>query len=241
MMRAGVLFKKPFPKSVRYITECAAAIILLLPQAVGQTPVHIDTGAYRLARDPRLIANDDLTEGAVELRLTFHPNGEVREAVAIAGPAGLRKTAVQSARSWIFFAPSTLPADLKVTLYFGKAPASVGSMRTAKMLPKMPDPLPPPELNVRFLPELPVVSIEFEDTSSETERRVKETLTLRVGQVMTGDIAIQTLKQLRGVDDSLIAAYSEDAAGKKLRVVIGPRAKLVAAYPKWILKASVSR
>jgi TonB family protein len=94
-------------------------------EAVDDAGVEIQLGAAHILHRTGIIYPEDARtrhiSGTVQVNLTLNDKGEVTDAVAISGPAELRKPVIQSVLNWHFSQDSGSTPDLQIAVHFDSA------------------------------------------------------------------------------------------------------------------------
>ena len=152
--------------------------------------ITVDPGAPLMHRTP-VARGTSTASGTVVIDASVNAKGEVSDARVISGPEELRKPALQSVLQWHYSTISSLPPTVQVSIKF--EPPADGPQRMVMLAPAPPPP-PPPSPSV-------LKQIQFLGATSEIEQQVRQRLTVREGDSVTGDILAKILNASREVDE----------------------------------------
>lgn len=176
--------------------------------------ITVDPGAPLMHRTP-VARGTSTASGTVVIDASVNAKGEVSDARVISGPEELRKPALQSVLQWHYSTISSLPPTVQVSIKF--EPPADGPQRMVMLAPAPPPP-PPPSPSV-------LKQIQFLGATSEIEQQVRQRLTVREGDSVTGDILAKILNASREVDEhftmNVVTTNAEGHREATIRLALG--------------------
>ncbi len=133
--------------------------------------------------------------GTVIIDASVNAKGEVTDARVVSGPDELRKPALQSVLQWHYSTISALPPAIRVTIKYDPLPVSSSPVRVVPAAP-----MPPPGAVIK--------QIRILGASPETERDVRQRLTIHDGDPATTESYRKILETAREIDEHFTGGFS---------------------------------
>lgn len=170
--------------------------------------VAVDLGAYKLVHGSGVVyppsAREQKIEGVVQLETSVDEQGAVTDAQVIAGPAELRKAALEAALTWHFAGAGTLPPKIPVTIRFQLSGV----------------PAPPPQVPLMNGQPTVLKHIVFGPMPPNVAETLARDMPVHVGDTLTQEVLSNVLALVSRTDEHLNVNVHTDAGAVTLVITL---------------------